>query len=1075
MRGRGRRCAILAVWLVLPWVAVGQTPQQSPQPGPPPTNQSTGAPSPSSQQPSQQPPASQPAAPNLPTDLPGELPEGPIPPLSPIASYAGRVVGEIRFPKLPERERPHLLDLIPQKQGQPLDRDHIRDGIVALYNTGLFSDIQVEADNLSSNQVAITFVTVANFFVGTISVTGEPSRPSTNQIISTTKLQLGEIYTTDKLERAKQNILQSLAENGYYRATITAEEHPRPDTSQMDVIFHLSVGAPAHIGQVSINPDAGISQGQTEDIAKMHPGARVTADRINNGLQKLRKHYVKQNRLLVQVLLTDKTYHSETNAVDYRFQITPGPKVEILAEGYKVSRGTLEKRVPVYEENALDDDLLAEGRRNLLDYMQGKGYFDAKVGIKKESDPNLLKAIFVIDPGVRYKLARILITGNKYFLSDALRERMRVQPATKFFSRGRYSLSLLASDIRGLQDLYRANGFREIQIKSSVDDQYQGKSNQLAVMLEVQEGPQTLVSDVHLVGNQKVHADDLRSLMNTAPNQPYSDFNLATDRDQILSYYFNHGFPNASMEVSTTPVAGTDNRMDVTMTITEGQQFFVDQVLVSGLVHTRPHIVQRRIRVKAGSPLSQEDILGTQTALYDLGIFSQVDTAVQNPDGTDPSKNVLVDLHEAKRYTFNYGIGFEVQTGQPSTASYVPEGKTGASPRVSFEVTRLNFRGLDHTLSFKGNLGNLQQRAVLSYNAPSLWNNNNLTLSLTGFYDNTLDITTFTSKRLEGSVQLSQYLGPRDLTPGTRHVNTLIYAFTYRRVQASNLVISSNLIPLLSQPTRVGFPSFTFIHDKRDNPIDSTHGDYTTLDAAIASGYFGSEADFFRSLVQNSTYYILTKRRPAGHQFVLARSTRVGIQLPFNNTQTLEPAEALNVPDNVSLIPLPERFLSGGGNSHRGFGLNQAGPRDLNTGYPVGGSALFLNQTELRMPPVELPFVGDNLSFALFHDMGNVFPKATDMVDNIFHWRQKDPDVCRNEATYTQCNFNYISHALGIGLHYRTPIGPVRFDVAYNLNPPRYPSFQTVTNNVNGLTTNTQFYPRRAAHINFFFSIGQSF
>ena len=108
-----------------------ETPQQSPQPGPPPTNQSTGAPSPSSQQPSQQPPASQPAAPNLPTDLPGELPEGPIPPLSPIASYAGRVVGEIRFPKLPERERPHLLDLIPQKQGQPLDRDHIRDGIVA--------------------------------------------------------------------------------------------------------------------------------------------------------------------------------------------------------------------------------------------------------------------------------------------------------------------------------------------------------------------------------------------------------------------------------------------------------------------------------------------------------------------------------------------------------------------------------------------------------------------------------------------------------------------------------------------------------------------------------------------------------------------------------------------------------------------------------------------------------------------------------------------------------------------------------------------------------------------------------
>jgi outer membrane protein insertion porin family len=62
-----------------------------------------------------------------------------------------------------------------------------------------------------------------------------------------------------------------------------------------------------------------------------------------------------------------------------------------------------------------------------------------------------------------------------------------------------------------------------------------------------------------------------------------------------------------------------------------------------------------------------------------------------------------------------------------------------------------------------------------------------------------------------------------------------------------------------------------------------------------------------------------------------------------------------------------------------------------------------------------------------------------------------------------------------VGLHYRTPIGPVRLDVAYNLNPPRFPSFQTVTNSVNGVSTATQFFPQRAAHVNFFFSIGQSF
>jgi outer membrane protein insertion porin family len=60
-------------------------------------------------------------------------------------------------------------------------------------------------------------------------------------------------------------------------------------------------------------------------------------------------------------------------------------------------------------------------------------------------------------------------------------------------------------------------------------------------------------------------------------------------------------------------------------------------------------------------------------------------------------------------------------------------------------------------------------------------------------------------------------------------------------------------------------------------------------------------------------------------------------------------------------------------------------------------------------------------------------------------------------------------------VHYKTPIGPVRLDIGYNLNPPVFPSFQTVTNDVNGISTTTQFYPQRASHFNFFFSIGQSF
>jgi len=999
----------------------------------------------------------------------------PNPALGTISSYLGLTVREIRFTGVPIREQAHLRELVPQKVGHALDRDLLRDSIKILFDTGLFADIQVEAQK-TEGDVVITFSTVGNYFVGSVTVEGDPGRPSANQLVSASKLQLGEIFAPEKLERSIKNIQQVMSDNGFYRSAVTHDEHPHPETSQMDVVFRVTAGPPATVGDVTVNGNSGYTKGQIQDIAHLHSGDRVTADRVSSALQRIRKKYLKQNRLLAQVSIASRIYRPEINQLDFTLLIDPGPTVDIAVEGFKIRRSVLRKRVPVYEENALDDDLLNEGRRNLLDYMQSRGYFDASVGIKKQSDnaKNELRAVYVIDPGVRHKLVKVFITGNKYFDQEALRSRMQVQPATRLLSNGRFSQALLASDINGLSDLYRANGFRKIQIKSSVQDNYEGVEKRLAITLEISEGPQTLVGEVKILGNSKVPTDELQSRIDTAEGQPYSDYRLAGDRDTILNYYFNNGLPDATLEVSTRPVSGAEDRIAVSFSITEGGQFFVDQVLVSGLVHTRPSVVQRKLHINPGSPLSQEDMLRTQASLYDLGIFSQVDTAVQNPNGQDPSKNVLIDIREAKRYTFNYGLGLEVQTGQPSASEQVPQGKTGVSPRVSLEITRLNFRGVDHTIIFKGHLGRLQQRALVSYNAPGLFGSDKFTLSFTGFYDNTLDITTFTSKRLEGSIQVHQCLGTSDqCVVSGRPPTEAVYSFTYRRVQASNLVISPNLIPILSQPTRVGIPAITLIRDRRDSPLESTKGAYTTLDAGVAARYFGSEADFSRILLQNSTYHQFGKNRPPEKRFVFARSTRIGIQNPFGKTVILEPDET--PPTDATLIPLPERFLSGGGNSHRGFGLNQAGPRDLKTGFPLGGSALFLNQLELRLPPVDLPYLGNNVSFAVFHDMGNVFAKPADMVDNLFRWRQKDPDLCMHQDTYAQCDFNYVSHAVGVGVHYKTPIGPIRLDFGYNLNPPAFPSFQTVTNTVNDVSSSTQFVPQRASHFNFFFSIGQAF
>jgi outer membrane protein insertion porin family len=1005
------------------------------------------------------------------------------------SSYEGKTVVAIDLPGVAERDRDHLLDLLPQKVGSPLKREQVSASIRAFYGTGRFADIQAEV-TASGSGVVLAFVTTPNYFVGAVDVEGAPNRPNANQIVNASKFQLGERYGQDKLDRALDNVRQVMQENGYYKARVTAESTSNASTQQVDILFHIDVGPQAHIGEVKVTGTSNLSSAEVQKIAHIDSGDRVTAARVTGSLQRLRKKFQKQNRALAQVSIAAQTYRPEKNALDFTFQIDPGPVVLISARGYHVSRGVLKREIPVYEENAVDDDLLNEGERNLLDYLQTRGHFDAKVEIKKENDAQKLGIIYEIEAGPLHKLALIDISGNKNFLDTArLRSYLQIQPASRFLSHGRYSEALLKNDVATLEGLYKSSGFRAVKIETKVDDNYQGAANKLAVHIHIEEGPRTRVGEVHVVGNQKVKTSDLPEL-STQPGQPYSEQDLANDRERILGYYFDHGFPNASLELATNHSPTEPNREDVTYSIQEGERFTVDQVMVRGLEYTHDFVVHRDLQVHAGEPLSQRDLLNTQTRLYDLGIFSQVDAAVQNPEGNDPLKNIQIQVREAKRYTFTYGLGLEFQTGQPAGAS-APQGKTGVSPRVEFDVTRLNFAGRDQTITFQSHVGRLQQRGLISYTVPKFLNSDKFKLIYTIFYDNSLDVATFTSQRLEGKIDLRQQFGSAGTEPGTRPgPNSITYRFEFRAVKASHFAtnFSPGAIALLSLPARVGGPGFTFIHDKRDNPLESTKGDYLTLDSSVAASIFGSRSEtpvstlptnFGRALVQYSTYHAFGKGKP-GRRFVFARSTSIGLEQPFQGTRVLPPGSCpLNSAGEptceFATIPLPEQFFAGGGNSHRGFGLNQAGPRDPSSGFPVGGTALFVNNLELRFPPVSLPYLGEGFGFAIFHDMGNVFTAPHDMLKGLIRWHQPDPAQCLPTSTtnypcitnFNNSGYDYTSHAVGVGVRYKTPLGPLRFDFGYSLNPTKY--FQLDT------TPTPQVVTQQLRHFNVFFSIGQPF
>ena len=264
-----------------------------------------------------------------------------------MARYQGLIVAEIRWPGITsDVDQKRWRELIPQKIGEPLDRELIRESIHRLHGTGRFADILAEGEQTDDGRVVLSFFTAPNYFVGEVDVQGVPNRPTAGQVVNASKFQLGELFTSDRVDRALANIKQLMQENGYYRSLVNEQESKDPARQQIDLLFQIDPGPQARVGNVTVTGNPGYSPGQIQNMAKMRTGDPVSVQRVSNALDRLRKRYQKQNRLLARVSMAKKSYREEANAVDYTFDIVPGPKVQVIAEGFKIKRGVLKQNVP---------------------------------------------------------------------------------------------------------------------------------------------------------------------------------------------------------------------------------------------------------------------------------------------------------------------------------------------------------------------------------------------------------------------------------------------------------------------------------------------------------------------------------------------------------------------------------------------------------------------------------------------------------------------------------------------------------------------------------------------------------
>ncbi len=1025
-------------------------------------------------------------------------------------SKAGTTVTAVRFVGVTFGEKNAIVSELKQKAGEKLDPDKVRADMRRLFASGLYVNISVSVVPDGAG-VARVYSGEPEFFVGRVTIEGVKNERLASLLEFATRLEPGLPFANGALTTAVEAVKESLAENGFFIPKVTLTTHVDDANHQVDATFTIDTGPQARVGTVEVGgPDPGIDVATFRKKGKLNCSwltaswdklfgracdLKVTRETTSNALSGVRSYYEKQERLEGTISLQKSDYAASRRQVDYDFTANQGPVVRVVVNGIKLSKSRIKLLVPVYAEGAVDIDLLNEGAFNIKDYLQQSGYFDVtdKVELKGKGTEQV-EVVYTVDPGRKHKVTEVKLQGNKYFDQSTLEDVMRVKKADAYQRSGRYSAQLLAADVNSIESLYRANGFSAVSVTSDVKDEDKGphgtdlKEATIQVTFTIHEGTQQKFGNVDLTGVAPERRKDVEGLLSSKTGQPFSLTTLSGDRDAILNYYLAHGYDQARVELAQAKQNTDAARTDVELTVSEGQRVVVEKVLLSGIVHTRPKVEKGQILVHAGDPLDQSALLQTQRNLYNLALFTEVNAAVQNPGGNSPEKNVLLQLTEAKRWDITYGFGIEAQTGTPTLitgetqgGTAAQNGKAGVSPRVSLDVSRINLRGTQNSLTLHTTYGLLEKIATLSFNVPQLFGNRKLTGSLSGGYSNVQNITTFASSTLQGDVRMVQKV---------KRADTFIYDFEYRRVSVdpTSLAITPNLIPQLSEPAIVGGPQVTYIHDTRDpSPLNAQKGNYFSLTEFLAATQFGSEVGFNKVDGTESTYYTFGKRK-----YVFARSLRIGFEKSWGpNPNAYNAGDQIGVPPTAcagtllytnptcNAVPLPERLYVGGATSHRGFGINNGGPRDGTTGYPVGGGGAVVNTFELRMPPPTLPLVGDSISFVLFWDMGNAFQYPGDMFKSIEHFHQPDKAECRNlagplaaaggnasEAVGT-CNFNYYSHAVGLGVRYGTPVGPIRLDFSYNLNPPIYPVFDDYTG--------AAPYVGQAGHFNFFFSIGQSF
>jgi outer membrane protein insertion porin family len=777
--------------------------------------------------------------------------------------------------------------------------------------------------------------------------------------------------------------------------------------------------------QVRIEGDRVLSAGRAMRVARLRPGEPLWPSRLDRAGRDIGLALAQRGHL--EALVEPEAVRVAGGA-DALFRIHAGPRVRVwravVAGAEAVPGLALGAQVRPRRGEVFRRDKAEAARDAMRRTLVQAGRWRAAVELRETYDPGrgLMDLVFQVSPGPRMSL-EARGAGPPSGLLSEVRGLVRD---------GGASSDSLEAGAERLEAWLRAEGHREAAARAVTEPRALGE----AVVYELEPGPRAVVSDVELRGADPLLVNGLR----TQPGQPLVDAAVDEDTRTLVARLEESGHFEARVDADVAEGGGS---LPVVFLARPGPRAVVTGVDVRGpaLPPSGEERAPEELALQAGQPYRLRDLARSRDTLLaawrragylDARVRPEVEldeareaarvTLVVEPGertivdhvvlaGLGRTRDVAVEREmvlrpgepfsfervlESQRRLSGLGIFERVQIAEldpareqhrdvvvsvqeaPATSWSWGVGYSEQDRlRGSVELTRRNLGGLGRTASVFARASFRGSRLLLNLREPWLFGRK-LDSFLTGFWEEE-NRTSFDYTRKGGIAQAGRALDSR---------TSLILRYLYQDTNVFNIEVPIDEIDRQYRTYTVSGPSASVVFDTRDDPLEPKRGVFLGADLQMSLQALGGES-YLKGFFQATN---VSRLRP---DLLFVLSARLGLASTFGE-------------GSPALLPLPERFFAGGDYGPRGFPVDEVGPKVVSpTGdvYPTGGNAVLLGGAEFRLN------LSRSFQLASFLDTGNVYPETRDLAVADLRW------------------------SAGLGVRYRTPIGPLRVDWGYVLDP----------------------------------------